>query len=141
LSRIDFAQYVTELSASLLKSFEQSKPIHKVRIDIPNGLMGIDVAIPCGLIINELVSNSLKYAFPDGRHGEIHISLHTYGNQMTLSVTDDGVGIPETLDLHTIDSLGLRLVNTLASQIGGSMDVQRNNGTSTVITFESPHSR
>jgi two-component sensor histidine kinase len=96
----------------------------------------MDIAVPCGLIINELVSNSLKYAFPDGREGEIHISLHGQPAGMAkLLVADNGVGLRSDIDWTTTRSLGLRLVRSLAQQLGGQLEVQSQVGTQVQLVF------
>jgi two-component sensor histidine kinase len=115
----------------------------------------MDTAIPLGIIVNELVSNALKHAFPSGRKGEIDIELSKTENfaskldiygpgqcsiekncfQYKLTVTDDGIGIPEEIDLENADSLGLQLVNTLVEQIDGCIELKRNNGTEFTIWF------
>ncbi len=97
------------------------------------------MAIPCGLIISELVSNALKHAFPDGRQGQILVRLHLGpGGQCALVVGDDGIGLPEGLDLKATKSLGLQLVNRLVAQLEGSIDLDRSGGTTCTITFPCP---
>ena len=97
----------------------------KLNLDLEkNVVIGIDTAVPCGLIVNELVSNSLKHAFPDGHGGEINISLHTDdADFITLVVGDNGAGMPDGFDFRKADSLGLQLVMSLISQLSGSIDV------------------
>src|SRR5262245_64140983 len=82
----------------------------RLNIDTSGVFLTIDTAIPCGLIINELVSNSLKYAFPQNRRGEIYIILHSEDSMFTLTVSDSGIGFPSDLDFRTTESLGLQLV-------------------------------
>jgi two-component sensor histidine kinase len=98
----------------------------------------MDMAIPCGLIINELVTNSLKYAFPVGRKGEINIAFsQDNSNIYELFVGDNGVGISEDMDIKNTDSLGLRLVTMLViDQLEGEIDLKRNNGTKFSIKFK-----
>ena len=96
----------------------------------------METAIPCGLIINELVSNSLKYAFPDG-HGEIVVSLiHYQDNKFCLTISDDGIGIPEGMDFKNTESLGFRLTNNLTQQLEGEILLDRSEGTKFQIIFE-----
>ena len=107
-------------------------------IHVANTPLDLDRAIPCGLIINELVSNSLKYAFPHGRAGRIAVEMQRDVNSnCVLLVTDDGVGLPANLDLEQLDSLGLNLVTDLTGQLGGSLlEIERNNGAAAFrITF------
>jgi two-component sensor histidine kinase len=98
--------------------------------------LGIDTAIPCGLIINELVSNSLKHAFPNGQQGQALIQLHaTRDRQYTLVVGDNGAGLPQDLDYRNTRSLGLRLVTTLVKQLEGTIELDRSKGTRFEIVF------
>ena len=98
-------------------------------------LLGIDTAIPCGLIINELVSNCFKYAFRDGRHGELRIGLVQNHDLYTLTVSDNGVGFPPGLDFRNTPSLGLQLVNTLVGQLEGTIELDSLHGTTFKIVF------
>ena len=94
------------------------------------------MAIPCGLIINELVSNSLKHAFLDGREGEIRIDLRSGNNgQLALMVGDNGVGFPKDFDFRNTPSLGLKLVNILVEQLEGSIEYEKGDETTFVITL------
>ncbi|MDD1669314.1 MAG: sensor histidine kinase, partial [Methanomicrobiales archaeon] len=97
----------------------------------------IDTALPCSLIINELVSNSLKYAFPDGKGGKICIRVRKDDSPLyTMEIRDTGVGLPAGLDLETTETLGLRLVHGLAvNQLGGSVETGKGRGTSFIIRF------
>jgi PAS domain S-box-containing protein len=134
ISRVDFAEYARSLTAYLSRSYV-SGPGIEIVIDIEDVSLDIDLAIPCGLIINELVSNSLKYAFPDGRHGEIRIGLSRAGNGYTLVVADNGAGLPPGLDFRDTPSLGLQLVNTLVGQLEGTIELLRGTGTAFRISF------
>ncbi len=137
LARIDFAGYINKLSANLFRSFGINHSAVNLNLKIADVSLGIDTAVPCGLMISELVSNALKHGFPRGRMGAIDIELLTdgYGNH-TLIVRDDGVGFPADLDLQTTKSLGLQLVGTLTEQIGGSIVLDRENGTEFRISFK-----
>lgn len=134
LSRIDFDMYMRDLTAQLFRTYN----VRDVSLDIevePSSF-GVDTAIPCGLIINELVSNALKYAFPDGRTGRVRVSLqHTGEDLYILSVSDDGVGFPPGLDYRNTKSLGLQLVMTLTTQLGAEIALTREQGTTFTITF------
>ena len=133
-SHIDFREYVRSLTAYLSRSYITRSGIEIV-IDIEGVSLGIDTAIPCGLIINELVSNSLKYAFPGGRPGEIRVGLSRSGNRYTLIVSDNGTGLPAGMDFRNTTSLGLQLVNTLVDQLGGTIDLDTSRETRFKITF------
>ncbi len=100
--------------------------------------MNVDQAIACGLVINELLSNSLKHAFPGQKSGKITIDLRNIGNDIEMIIQDDGVGLPDNLDWSNTDSLGLSLVYDLVTeQIEGSITVERNHGTAFKIQFPS----
>ena len=130
LARIDFADYARTLIENLFDSYNLNT--HHIGLDIKVDALplNLDRAIPMGLIINELVSNSLKYAFPDAHPGRISIALQASGaDHFTLRVSDDGIGLPEDVDIHQPASLGLKLVLTLANQIGGKIELDRSRGT------------
>lgn len=91
--------------------------------------------MPCGLIINELVSNALKHAFPDGKEGEIRVSLGRGDDRFTLVVADNGVGVPADVDFLSTDTMGLRVVNTLVRQLTGKIELDSQDGTAIKIVF------
>jgi two-component sensor histidine kinase len=95
----------------------------------------METAIPCGLIISELVSNSLKYAFPNGQPGELLVSLRSKDNCYKLTVRDNGIGLSEELELGNAKTLGLKLVQILTGQIDGEITINRKPGTEFIITF------
>ena len=136
LARIDFGEYVNALTTDLLNSYTLgfSAPNLKTRVDGVH--LSVDTAVPCGLMVNELVTNCLKYAFPNGQEGEINIELQKNGGEeFTLIVGDNGIGLPKEFDFRNTDSLGLQLVNSLAAQLGGAVELDRTNGTTFTITF------
>ncbi len=136
LARIDFAEYLRSLTTSLLRSYQIDHQSITLTIMVDDLFLDIDQAIPCGLIINELVSNSLKYAFPDNRTGEIRIELRrTVDHQLMLMVHDNGIGLPPDIDLTTNKTLGLQLASTLTNQLGGSITIDRHGGTTFMILF------
>jgi two-component sensor histidine kinase len=98
--------------------------------------VNIDTAIPLGLMVNELISNAIKYAFPDDRRGEIVIDITKDKNEISLLVRDNGVGIPENFDLRNAKSLGLRLVNSLVEQLQGTVELDRSAGTTFAIVVK-----
>ncbi len=135
ISTIDFGQYIKELATDIFYSFgiEDDKIRHV--INSHNICLSIDTAIPCGLIINELVTNALKHGFTDNVSGEIRIDMSAKGNNtLMLVVSDNGVGIPQDIDNNTA-SLGLRLVRTLTEQLDGTLEINRDNGTEFRVTF------
>ena len=130
LARIDFSAYATRLVDNLIDSFGASGRI-ATSLNMDRAQLTIDRAIPMGLIVNELVSNALKYAFPDERTGVIRIDLRfgVDGETFSLSVIDDGVGVPESLDIDSAETLGLRLVTSLVGQLKARLVLDRGNGT------------
>lgn len=137
VSVIDLKDYIHSLIMDLAQSCNVDSDRITIRENIENLEIGIDKAIPCGLIINELVSNSMKYAFPDTRAGEIQVSLKPLKNKnVELMVSDNGVGLPKDLDIRKTDSLGLHLVTILVEdQLDGSYQINNKMGTKFTITF------
>lgn len=134
LARIDFGEYVRGLVSYLARSY--SAPRVRVNIDVQDINLAVNAAIPCGLIINELVSNALKYAFPEGRSGTVWIRLvATEGENGVLTVEDDGIGLSRNIDFENTTTLGLQLVNTLTRQLNGTIVLSRDSGTAFSITF------
>jgi PAS domain S-box-containing protein len=124
--QVDFSNFLDTLAPTLISSYGVDPEHITLTIKAVEVLLPINTAIPCGLVVNELISNALKHAFPDGRHGEIKIDLERDENdRAVLSVSDDGVGIPDSLDLAVTQTLGLQLVNLLTDQLGGEIEIQR----------------
>jgi len=139
LARIDFAEYVHELVGRLFRSYVIDQDKVQLEITADAVYLDIDMAIPCGLIINELVSNALKHAFPDERHGKVMVNLRTDSNGLhTIIVRDDGVGFPEGLNVHKTESLGLQLVTRLAGQLNATIGLLQTGGTTFEIRFALP---
>jgi PAS domain S-box-containing protein len=136
ISRIDFGEYVRSLAAALLHSCQIDPDRVKLRFETDEVLLDMNTAIPCGLIVNELVLNALKHAFPHRKAGEVHIVLTREENgDCGLAISDTGVGFPKGLDFRKTDSLGLQLVNLLVEQIDGTIRMRRAGGTKFEITF------
>ncbi len=136
ISHIDFGEYTQNLSRMLLGAYNTNKDI-SLKLDIKEIYLGVDTAVPLGLMLNELITNSLKYAFPDKRKGIIEITLNNNGdNNYTLTVADDGVGIPEKVDAEQSDSLGMTLIYSLAKQVNGIALLEKENGTKFTIQFK-----
>ncbi|MBD1920225.1 PAS domain S-box protein [Microcoleus sp. FACHB-831] len=136
LDRVEFCEYIQELASNLYYSYEAGSKDIVLTINVDNVQLGIDTAIPCGLIINELVSNSLKYAFPSGRSGEIIIDLHWEDDtELILSVSDNGIGFPQNVDFKNTESLGLQLVIALTNQLDGNIELNRDIGTEFKLKF------
>jgi PAS domain S-box-containing protein len=138
LSTIDFKEYLNEIARGLFLSYGANEGKISLVMNINNISLDINTAIPCGLIINELVTNSLKHAFPDGKDGEINIAIHSMNeNTIELVVGDNGAGISEDLDFKTTETLGLQLVTMLAeNQLHGEIILDRSKGTEFTITFK-----
>jgi PAS domain S-box-containing protein len=137
LARIGLKDYVSELSNGLIQSYRGTSGKITTKVEGDNILLGVDLAIPCGLFINELISNSLKYAFPNGGNGEVRVSLReTDETNIEIIVSDNGVGIPDNIDLASTNTLGLSLVTTLVeNQLGGKLELDRSQGTKFQITL------
>ena len=136
VARINFTEYVRALAAELIQSYGIQPDDIELKIHMDDILLGLDTAIPCGLIINELLSNSLKHAFPEGEKGVIQIDFHKQKDKkLTLVVRDDGIGFPKDVDSRNTTTLGLQLVNTLTDQLGGTIELDRSGGTAFTITF------
>jgi two-component sensor histidine kinase len=138
--RIDVADYTHTLASHLFVSYgARAEPI-TLTLDMDNMMLGIDTAIPCGLIIHELVTNAIKHAFPDGRKGEIRLSMVVNeAGQYTLVVSDNGIGFPTDLDFRNTESLGLQLVTTLTEQLDGTIALESKGGTTFTIAFAELH--
>jgi two-component sensor histidine kinase len=136
LNHLNISNYIISLVTDLFSSYAipqgQIKPI----MDVEDANLNMETAVPCGLIISELISNSLKYAFPNGKKGEIHVTLKTKENRFHLTISDNGVGLPDDLDFQNTESLGLQLVNSLTNQLDGKIEVNRKHGTEFKITFK-----
>ena len=137
LFRIDFAEYIRELAANLLRSYSASSQPITLRINAQDIWLNIDTAIPCGLIINELFLNSLKHAFtPTIQKPEIFIEIHSsHVDEFTLIIGDNGVGLPQDLDFRNTESLGLQLVCTFTEQLEGTINLDNSKGTTFIIEF------
>jgi two-component sensor histidine kinase len=138
LSHIDCSEYLGALVPELLSFYEIGNRI-TTRIAAGSLHLGIDQAIPCGLIVNELLTNCLKHGFPDGRTGTVSIRFRRLPDgRRELSVADDGVGMLEKQGWDSPGSLGLRLVRDLARQLEGEISLETNGGTRVRVAFEEP---
>ncbi len=134
MASIDFKEYLQSLVLGIASTFKRHDVLVSVEMD--SLALDVNVGIPCGLIVNELVSNSLKYAFPDGRTGAIKLGINknSEGNHV-LTVQDNGVGFPAEVDFRNTMSLGLKLVNVLTGQICGTIELLQAEGARFTITF------
>ncbi|TAF36332.1 MAG: PAS domain S-box protein [Oscillatoriales cyanobacterium] len=139
LSKIDFADYIHNLAQNLFQAYEINAKAIKLQTKIAPCFMNIDTAVPCGLIINEFVTNSLKYAFPEQNQGTIKIDFSFDNDRVcVLVVSDSGIGLPKDLDYKNSRTLGLRLVVSLVKQIRGNIELVKTAGTVFKITFSQP---
>lgn len=138
MAKIDFAEYVKIMATELYQTYICDPKRLELQIKAENIRIGIDQAIPCGLIVNELISNAIKHAFPEGlqRNGKITISLKEKDNTVEITVKDNGAGIPEEIDINRVNSMGLQLVRLLTDQLKGEFKLTRKKGTSFTITFQ-----
>ena len=135
LASIEFEGYVKKLVADLMTNYGVNKSRVSVSVDIKNLPLSIQSAIPLGLIMNELVSNALKYAFPGDRSGKITIRGQEEDGGLVFRIHDDGVGMPENTDWEHLDSLGLNLVRMLTRQMKGAILLSRMNGTEFILSI------
>ncbi|WP_449417910.1 histidine kinase dimerization/phosphoacceptor domain -containing protein [Phormidium nigroviride] len=135
LSKINFSEYIHNLANNLFQAYEVNERGVKLRMNIDTVYLNIDTAVHCGLIINELVSNSLKYGFIDRQKGEVYIECLVTNQQFMLTVRDNGIGFPAHLDFRNSGSLGLRLVCSLVNQLRGTIELNSSKGTAIAITF------
>jgi two-component sensor histidine kinase len=137
LSKIDLAVYIQSLAAHLFNVYLTDSNRIRLETDFEEiPLLDINSAVPCGLILNELISNSLKHAFPEGRKGLIRIGLKQGPDDVIiLRVADDGIGFPKDFDFRQSEGLGFQIVNLLVGQLDAAIDLDRTNGTAFTVTF------
>lgn len=140
---VNFSEYLKKLAENLFQTYRLYSKNLGLFTDLEeNAFFNMDTAVPLGIIVNELVSNSLKHAFTEDQDGEIRIKLCRKGTNDEISkslfiliVSDNGKGIPDNLELGNLESLGLQLVSTLVDQLGGKIELKRKPGTKFKITF------
>lgn len=135
LKDINFKGFIESLVSNLFYSYGVKIGTIERQIDVENLNIGIDTAVPCGLIINELVTNSLKYAFPDNK-GTIKIEFKDIQGELNLIISDNGVGMPENVEIEDTETLGLKMVNSLVDQLDGTLELNIINGTEFKIIFK-----
>lgn len=136
VAQIDAADYLRTLCTRLFRVYGSPSARVALRCMVEAVRLDVHQAIPCGLILNELLSNTLKHAFPDGRAGEIRIELWQQPpGTCVLTIRDDGVGIPAGLEMRQTESVGLQLVGLLATQLGATTALERRGGTAFTLTF------
>ncbi|WP_027254554.1 PAS domain S-box protein [Planktothrix agardhii] len=136
LEKINFADYLEDLIDNLFDSYNIQAGQIEFKLDIEPVGLNIETAQPCGLIVNELVSNTLKHAFPNGRSGIVYLGLHqNQEDKIILTVRDNGIGFPAGVDFRNVESLGMELVCTLTEQIEGTITLNQENGTLFTLSF------
>ena len=137
-ANIPFSQYAPILARNIFNTLGTVPGSVSLDLAIDEVALPVDKAIPCALILNELITNAVKHGFADGRRGTIRVALGKLSSgQLQLSVADDGVGLPAGLDIHQTPSLGMHLVSALAEQLGAELEVSGDKGTSFKVTFVS----
>jgi PAS domain S-box-containing protein len=138
LAHVPFAQYARGLAESVFRASDLTAAAIALEMEIDDVSLSVERAIPCGLILNELLTNALKHAFPDGRRGVVRVELRRRRpERLLLVVADDGVGLPRSIDARDNGSLGLELVRTLAEQLDGDLQIEERSGTAFRLEFES----
>ncbi len=139
LETIDIAQCIKSIITNLLSSNGGLSKDIKRDIQIENIYLNIDIAIPCGLLVNEIISNSIKYAFMDGRKGTIKVEFHQEDGIYSLIISDDGVGMPSGTDLDNYNTMGLKMINLLSKKLKADISLNKKNGTTYKVTFKKSH--
>jgi two-component sensor histidine kinase len=136
LASLDLGEYIRALVPSIMTSATGPAPVRRLEMHVDTVPVGLDDAVRCGLIVNELVMNAVKHAFPDRADGVVTVDLRRCGaDHARLTVADDGVGLPEAVDPARVESLGLHLAAGLAQRLGGSLQVERGRGTTFSLEF------
>jgi PAS domain S-box-containing protein len=136
LARIDINEYIETLTADLFRTYNVTPGAISFKNDVNDIYLKLDIAIPCCLLIHELLSNSLKYAFPKGRKGEIIVDFKSEENHYQLTVKDNGIGFPKDLDFRTAESLGMQLINMFVKKLHGTIELDSRCGTEFKIEFK-----
>jgi len=134
-ARVPFSDYAKSLARGIFEANRPSPSNIALSLETDDVTLPVDRAIPCALVLNELLTNSLKHAFPAGRRGLLRVGLHEHDGEVTLTVADDGVGISNDVDPAESASLGMQLVATLSRQLDGKLELQRSPGTTVQVTF------
>ncbi|MDI3549541.1 MAG: hypothetical protein PWQ15_643 [Methanobacterium sp.] len=132
---INFGEYIRQLSGDLFHTFLREPGKVQLVLELDDLHLDIDTAIPLGLILNELLTNAMKYAFPEERYGTIAVKFYKKDEEYVMKVDDDGIGLPSDLDIDKTDTLGLQLVKNLIEQIDAEINIQVDQGTHITIKF------
>jgi two-component sensor histidine kinase len=134
---LNLNEYIKRLGNELLRSYNLNPEKIKmdVDVDVKAVALDMDTGIACGLILNELMTNSIKYAFPGGRNGKIKVNFSIVDKKANLTVSDNGIGLPKGFEVNNCKTLGMRLVKTLVDQLEGELEIKNHYGTSFKIEF------
>jgi len=132
---IDVREYFSSIITQLNKAYGALQRLINIDVKVDNVPLPLAFVIPCGLILNELLTNAFKHAFPGAQTGEIIVEFHKNNNRFELSVGDNGVGLPDRLDFREAETMGLRLINILTRQLKGEINLDQSKGTLFKITF------
>jgi two-component sensor histidine kinase/DNA-binding response OmpR family regulator len=135
-ANIEFKTCIRNITNGILNAYARDPSQVAIKLDFESMRLSMDTSLPCSLIVNELVSNSLKYAFPDNRRGEIVISMRRNDGICELVVRDNGIGLPKDIELDKIKSMGLLLVKVLTEQLEGTIQIRRDHGTEYRVRFK-----
>lgn len=135
LSKINFKEYLQTIAQQLLASYLMNDQV-KLNLNCEDINLGLETAIPCGLLTNELITNSMKHAFPQGRKGQLNIQFESRNDEYLLTISDDGVGLPTDFDLSCTDSLGLKIVQSLVRQLDGDLEINNSIGAEFKLHFK-----
>lgn len=142
LANVNFDQFIRDLVGNISQSYRKVSCPIEINADVDGDMhLSIEIAIPCGLIITELLSNALKHAFPTGKEGNVDIRIRSENQQMVLTIQDNGIGIPGSVDVKKVKSMGMELVHILVGQLSGNIDVKVGSGTLWTIMFPIKHYR
>lgn len=136
LDKIDFADYIRNIVSTLFQVYNVNQEKITFELEMDDLSLNIETCIPCGLIITELLTNSIKHAFPEDLEGRIMIVLNYVDEKISLKIMDNGIGLPDWVNHENPDSFGLQLVNLLVNQLRGTIELQSKKGTEIIINFE-----
>jgi len=136
LSSINFEDYIRSIISEIISLYRIDTNAIFTVINIVDIELDLEAAVPCGLIINELLTNAFKHAFPDNRRGVLSVNFSKTDHAYTLAIKDNGVGLPEGFDYKEASTLGLQLVNVLTGQLNGTLQIRSDKGTEVVVTFK-----
>jgi len=135
LASVDFGAYLERLAWDLYGAFNIYNAV-ELSVQTQPVVLEIKQAIPCGLLVNEMITNAFKHAFPHGRRGQVQVELEQQGEMIQIRIGDDGTGIPAEIDVEQAETMGLKLITLLARQVEGELSVEREKGTSFTLRFK-----